>query len=95
MEEKRAVLVYQAGIANVFEVECFNMCNFGRNAKRILQSDFNTCESFANGLKYAGFKITSAGCNMAGNIINSEWNTNLESLPFNDKFHPVYNGILH
>jgi len=28
MENKKAVIVYQAGIANVFEVECFNMAPY-------------------------------------------------------------------
>lgn len=90
---KRAVLVYQAGIANVFEVDSFNMSPFGRNAKRIEQSTFGQCEQFARGLAHAGWKVASAHCNMAGDIIEREWSTNLEDAPFSDKFHPVWNGV--
>ena len=86
----KAVLVYQAGIANVFEVECFNMVSFGRDAKRLLQSDFRTCESFASGLKAAGVKVTSVHCNMAGDIVDAKWNDDLSEAPFSDQFHPVY-----
>jgi hypothetical protein len=89
-----AVLVYQAGIANVFEVECFNMCDFGRDARRILQADFRTCESFARGLAHAGYAVASAACNEAGDISKSDnWTVDLESAPFFDKFYPVWNGV--
>lgn len=91
--EKQAVLVYQAGIANIFEVKCFNSNPFGRDAKRIMQGDFRTCESFARGLGYAGYLIASMGCNMAGDIINQQWDLNLESQPFSDKFNPVFCGV--
>jgi len=64
----RAVLVYQAGIANVFQVESFNMANYGRDARRLLQSDFRTCEAFARGLVAAGVRVTSAACNRAGDV---------------------------
>lgn len=94
MKEKRAVLVYQAGIANVFEVECFNLSSFGRDAKRILQADFRTCESFARGLAHAGWLITSLYCNQAGDIRDSQWDEYLPDAPFSDKFHPVYNKVL-
>lgn len=87
---KQAVLVYQAGIANVFEVQCFNMSDFGRDAKRLLQGTFGQCEMFAHGLKAAGVMVVSAHCNMAGDIINAHWSDFLLDAPFNDKFHPVY-----
>ncbi len=89
---ERAVLVYQAGIANVFQVDCLNMANYGRNAKRLMQGDFRTCESFARGLVAAGVTVASAGCNQAGDIVDAKWDS--EDLgPFRDQAHPV--GIGH
>ena len=90
MKNKKAVVVYQAGIANVFEVECFNLSDFGRDAERILQADFKSCEIFARGLKHAGYTITSLYCNQAGDISFSEWKENLTDAPFHDSFHPVF-----
>ena len=92
-EMKKAVLVYQAGIANVFEVDCFNLSDFGREAKRLVQSDFRTCESFARGLAAAGCKVNTAGCNMAGDIAHQKWTADIEELPFSDKFSPVFSGV--
>lgn len=82
---KRAMLVYQAGIANVFQVETFRL-DPGRGAKRLLQNDFHTCESFARGLRAAGVQVKVAACNMAGEIIGQEWTYDLEAQPFSDKF---------
>jgi len=89
----KAVLVYQAGIANVFAVDCFNMDPFGRNAKRLLQSDFRSCENFARGMAAAGVKVGSAFCNMAGDIAEQPWNTHLDIAPFSDKFQPVWSKV--
>lgn len=90
---KRAVLVYQAGIANVFEVKSFNMSSFGREAKRLVQADFRTCEAFSRGLAAAGVKIATASCNSAGDIINSTWTEGLEDCPFRDNARPVWKGV--
>jgi len=90
MTEKKIVLVYQCGIANVFEVQCFNMHPFGRDARRLVQSDFRTCEAYAAGMAAAGCLVASAGCNMAGDIIGQQWTHDLDSLPFSDKFSPVW-----
>lgn len=87
---KKAVLVYQAGIANVFAVDCFNLNPYGRNAKRLFQSDFWACENFARGLDAAGVKVATMQCNMAGDITNMQWSNDLESAPFSDKFRPVW-----
>jgi hypothetical protein len=89
----RAVLVYQAGIANVFTVDSFNMQPFGRNARRLIQSDFRTCESFARGMSAAGCKVASAHCNMAGDIVDQLWSTLLDAAPFSDQFRPVWEGV--
>ena len=90
--EKRIVLVYQAGIANVFEVDSFNMADYEREAKRLLQGAFSTCESFARGMAAMGAIVRSATCNMAGDITRQSWSDNLEDAPFSDKFHPVHQG---
>lgn len=90
---KRAVLVYQAGIANVFQVDCFNMSDYGREAKRLLQADFRTCESFARGLAAAGVRVGTAHCNEAGDIAKRTWSTDLDSAPFRDKFAPVWSKV--
>ena len=84
----KAVLVYQAGIANVFEIGLWD--DEARQPRRILQSDFRECEAFSRGLREAGWDITSMYCNQAGDITDAEWNTNLEDAPFSDKFNPVY-----
>ena len=89
-EQKRAFLVYQAGIANVFEVDCFNLSPFGREARRLIQADFRTCEAFAAGLAAAGYHVSTAGCNMAGDIAGQKWTEDLDSLPFSDKFQPIF-----
>jgi hypothetical protein len=91
--EMRAVLVYQAGIANVFEVDSFNMADYGRDAKRLLQSDFRTCEAFARGMAAAGALVTSAACNMAGDVACQRWTDDLEAAPFSDQFRPVQHMI--
>lgn len=87
------VLVYQGGIANIFSVECLNMSQFGRNAKRLMQSDFSSCEHFAMGLAAAGVRVMSAACNEAGDIALSKWTTDLDNQPFSDSFRPVWNNV--
>jgi len=83
---KRAFLVYQGGIANVFRVDCSNLSSTGRNAVRLLQSDFRTCANFSQGLKAAGVIVHTAACNQAGDISDSTWSEDLENQPFSDKF---------
>jgi len=86
---RKAMLVYQAGIANVFAVDSFNLADYGRNAKRLSQSDFRSCEMFSFGLAVAGVVVRTAVCNMAGDITNQTWSIDFESAPFSDKFNPV------
>jgi hypothetical protein len=85
MENKKAVIVYQAGIANVFEVECFNMAPYGREAVHIMQSDFRSCESYARGLKHAGYTVAVASCNKAGDVAHQTWIAGLDDCPFRDE----------
>ncbi len=84
-----AVLVYQAGIANVFEVTSLNQSDYGRDAKRLLQSDFRQCEAFANGLKAAGVCVKTLACNVPGDISKLRWTSDLDSAPFSENFQPV------
>jgi hypothetical protein len=87
---KYAALVYQAGLANVFELGNMSLDLVQRDAKRLMQSDFRSCENFALGLKAAGIVVTTAACNKAGDIINLEWDIDLDAQPFSDKFRPVF-----
>jgi hypothetical protein len=87
---KKAMLVYQAGIANVFQVDCFNLASFGREAKRLYQGDFRGAVNFARGLGAAGVTVMTAHCNMAGDIIDRKWSDNLDEAPFSDKFINVH-----
>lgn len=93
---KRAVLVYQAGIANVFAVECFNQHACDRKAKRLLQADFRSCEYFVKGLDAAGVKVKTLACNQAGDISEAHWSIDLNSQPFSVDFQPVFSrGVLN
>ena len=83
---KNAALVYQAGIANVFQTDCDTHPLF---RKRLFQSDFRRCEAFARGLEAAGVKLVSLYCNQASDIANADWYSELDNAPFSDKFQPV------
>ena len=71
--KKRYVLVYQCGIANVFEVESFNLSDYGRDAKLVNQGAFTSNISFCNGLVEAGHAVKTAHCDKAGDITWSKW----------------------
>jgi hypothetical protein len=93
LKVQRAVLVYQGGIANVFRVKSFNLSDYGRDAERLLQSDFRHCEHFAHGLAAAGVHVGTAACNEAGDIAHSKWTRELDAVPFSRDFHPVFAGV--
>ena len=76
----KLVLVYQAGIANVFQIQRDG------SFKRLLQAAFNECEWFMRGAQHAGADVDVAGCNRAGDIINAAWTRDLDSLPFSEQF---------
>jgi hypothetical protein len=83
----RIMLVYQAGIANVFAVEAFALASPEKRAARLLkQADFHSCGLFAQGLAAAGAEVRVAACNMAGDIKNLEWDDQLDNHPWHDKF---------
>ena len=84
-ETKRVMLVYQAGIANVFEVSSFNLADYGRDAKRVYQGDFYGAVMLCKGLAMAGKIIRTAHCNKAGDIANAKWSEDFNNAPFSDK----------
>jgi len=84
------MLVYQAGLANVFKVESANLSDFGRDAKRVFQGDFRSAEAIAYGAGMAGAIVHSVACNQAGDIAKSQWTDDLEAQPFSDQFNPVF-----
>ena len=92
-ERRRFFLVYQGGIANLFEVDCANLSGFGRNAKRLYQGDFRTAEAIATGLGLAGGIIHTAACNNAGDITNDKWTDDLDAQHFSESFRPVFYTI--
>ena len=81
----KAFLVYQAGIANVFQVDCFNLAPFGREARRVFQGDFRGAVNFCHGLGVAGWAVKTAACKEAGDISDEVWSENLHYQPFSDQ----------
>lgn len=78
-----ASLVYQGGIANVFDTSDL------AHTKRLMQHAFSACEYFAKGLEAAGVQVTTLYCNKAGDIIDAQWFSPLDDAPFSDKFSPA------
>jgi len=88
-------LVYQGGIANVFQVDDFRLSGKGRNARRIAQSSFMACEAFCAGALAAGAVVLVASCNEAGDITDRAWSNQLEDCPFLDEARPVFTKGVH
>lgn len=82
---KRYMLVYQAGIANVFLVDSFNLSDYGREAVRVYQGTFKLAQSVCYGLGLAGCIVRSAHCNQAGDIAREHWSSCLEDAPFESR----------
>ena len=87
---KYAILVYQAGLANVFEVTSLNLSDYGRDAKRLMQADFRSCEQFSRGLGTAGVTVRTASCNIAGDCAAVHWDEGPDATPFRDATNPVH-----
>lgn len=82
---QRLALVYQAGIANVFEVNRFGIKPEERGkTRRLYQGDFHTAKTFVRGAEHAGARVGTYACNRAGDIINAPWDTTDENAPFLD-----------
>jgi len=83
-------LVYQAGIANVFEVEhCSPLAKERGETRLIHQGDFDWASAMAQGAAYAGAKVRTYACNKAGNIREIDWSEDLVNQPFSDKFRVI------
>lgn len=81
----RLALVYQGGLANLFEVERFGIRpKERRETRRVFQGDFGTAKAMARGAELAGARIGSYACNRAGDIINAPWDTTDVDAPFLD-----------
>jgi len=91
---KKFMLVYQGGLANLFEVNTFSLAPVQPcTRQRIYQGDFRSAENMAIGAKIAGAEVRTAGCNTAGDIAECVWTYDLEELPFSEKFCPVDSEI--
>lgn len=66
MSQKRYALVYQNGIANVFDMD-------GDTPRRICQHAFDYCEAFCAGLAACGGAISVHHCDVLGEIVSLDW----------------------
>lgn len=80
---RKAALVYQCGIANVFELD-----DDGVRIRRLLQHDFRTCEAFARGLRAAGVTVVTAHSDVAGDVASFPWSNGPGDI-FSDAKSPV------
>jgi hypothetical protein len=80
----RAVLVFQAGIANVFALtrqkddDGIAYPGAPTLRRRVLQCDFQTASTYCRGLRDAGAKVRCAWCNECGDIIERKWSFNFD-----------------
>lgn len=82
-------LVYQAGIANVFEIERFSLYSRCRGkTTRKLQHAFRTCEWYVRGAKDAGAIVRVYSCNVAGDCAEVDWTAGTDATPFRDQANP-------
>ena len=88
MAVRRYALVYQAGIANIFRVSCFNLSDYGRDAMRVYQGDFHTAEAIFHGMWLGGAKLMTAHCPNAGDIAHQQWRTDFDAMPFRESARP-------
>lgn len=88
----KAMLVYQAGIANVFKVDSLSQNPAQRNAKRLYQGDFRAASMFALGMEVAGAEVQTAFCNRAGDIAETNWDTAFDDAPFRNQI-PVIGTV--
>jgi hypothetical protein len=85
------VLVYQAGIANVFRVEGLSLLGENRRkTERIYQGDFRGAYHMGIGLAAAGARVRTAICNRAGDVAGADWTAGLADCPFRDSAHRVH-----
>lgn len=78
----RVALVYQCGIANVFQVNEASGFVGG-----LYQGGFRTAEALARGAWWAGATLDVMHCDEAGDITHREWKAGKGDL-FGDEKHP-------
>ena len=83
---KKAFLVYQGAISNVFEVKAFNLSPFGREAKRLVQHSDTFCVAFAKGLAVNGTVVRTAVCIGHGDCAEKPWSEDFT-------VHPLGGGL--
>lgn len=66
---KEFTIVYQCGIANVFNTTG----GHDVQRKRVAQGTFAECEQFMRGARAAGASVRIRHCDMAGDITNATW----------------------
>lgn len=89
MNGRQIFLVYQAGIANVFETQYANpTVRLRGTTRRLFQHAFSPCEWYAQGLRDAGCALLVASCNQAGDIATADWSLGLDDCPFREKAQP-------
>lgn len=84
MTTRTYTLVYQGGIANVFDTTA--------GTERVWQHGFRSCEDFCLGLREAGHTVNVAYCNKAGDIAGMPWDTTYENAPFTDSMNSNLTG---
>jgi hypothetical protein len=93
IKPRKLMLVYQAGIANIFAVDDFHLATANRKAtaSRVYQGDFKIAEAILHGAWMAGAKVSAACCNMAGDITYQDWNADFDAAPFRESMRlPLY-----
>lgn len=84
-QSRNIALVYQAGIANVFEISG----DYATGERhRILQHAFIPCEWYAQGLRDNGNNLKVYSCNRAGDIKDAPWVEGMDDCPFRDSANP-------
>ena len=84
---KDAAIVYQGGIANVFEMDRTGLPMI-RPIRRLEQGAFVTCENVTRGLMLAGVSVRIYSCNMAGDVTDQDWTQGLSDCPFREDANP-------
>lgn len=86
------VLVYQAGIANIFRVSSPNPLPYKDVERaRIFQGIFETAEAIFHGIHLGSLgsaRLFYGFCNKAGDITKQEWNTTEYQAPFVGSMRP-------
>ncbi len=82
---ENAALVYQSGIANVFEVLNFTYTGQAREARRLYQGDFRGAALYATALGAAGVVVRTSSCNVAGDCAEASWTLGTEGTPFHEQ----------